>query len=700
MLMMGSLLKRLLFTVLTLLPVWLSAQEASLSGHVLDQDSNVIQGAVVFVKGTTLGTITDRSGAFSLNRMKPGNNIFRVSFIGYETCEKEITLVPGANPVDFVLKEAVIDMNEVVVTGTKSERTLKDAPVITQVIQAEDMLKKGMVTLTDVLENEVPGLDISRFGTKTSLNMQGLGASYVLFLVDGERIAGETDGDIDYSRLNLNDIERIEIIKGASSSLYGSNAIGGVVNIITRKCTRPAEVKLYSQISKNNEWFNSATIGLKKGIFGSRSGFSYNRTDGYDLTPESPHDWTQNPYASFNYNQKFEIKPGARLLMEPYFGLYRFERGNKSARPAHDLYKDFNLGFRSHYITGIHALDLSYYRDKYSNFDVLEQLDNKQDLTSYDIIQTARLQDEFAFSEKNTFTAGAEVNYEKLFSDRIAGDLKDAGEAVLYAQEDLRMGNRWNVVAGIRASRHSQYGVHAAPKISLMYRKGAFNVRSSAGLGFRSPTLKELYMDFDHFGEWRIIGNPNLKPESSTYLSGSVEFMKSWGNASVTGYYNTIRNMINGDYWLPDTTEEKVRQYQNVSKAHIYGIEFTAKQQIFKGLKVSMGYNYTYARDEETGLPLYGSVKNSGSLGAEYHIKRKEYSASLQVFCKLTGEKYYDTETPADKPYANWRITVSQQYKWVRIHTGIDNVFNVIRPGSYNFISPGRKFFAGFTLEF
>ncbi len=114
----------------------------------------------------------------------------------------------------------------------------------------------------------VPGLDVNHFGTRTSITLQGMDAKYVLFLVDGERIAGEVNGDIDYSMLNMENIDRIEVVKGASSSLYGSNAIGGVINIITKRITESFDGKFYSRYSKYNELVSGGGISLKKGIIG------------------------------------------------------------------------------------------------------------------------------------------------------------------------------------------------------------------------------------------------------------------------------------------------------------------------------------------------------------------------------------------------------------------------------------------------
>ena len=339
-------MKRYFFIYFLFLPSVILSQGVSISGYITGTDSTSITGAAIAIKGTTLGTVTDKKGFYKINKIKPGTYTLRVSFIGYETLEKSVAILKGDNYADFTISESNIDLNEVVVTGTKSEKTLRNVPIITQVISARKMLDLGITNVTEALQNNVPGLDVSQFGTRTSITMQGMDAKYVLILIDGERIAGEINGDIDYSMLNLENIDRIEVIKGASSSLYGSNAIGGVINIITKKITEPFDAKFYSRYSKYNEFYSGAGIGVKKGIFGSRTNFNYSHTDGYDLTPESTHDWTQNPYNSFNFNQKFEITPSSSLSLVPYFGYYQFERGNVSARPAHELYRDFNAGLK------------------------------------------------------------------------------------------------------------------------------------------------------------------------------------------------------------------------------------------------------------------------------------------------------------------------------------------------------------------
>jgi outer membrane receptor for ferrienterochelin and colicins len=696
---MLRILKPVIF--LLFIPSIAFSQGVSISGHVTGTDSSPVTGATITLKGTTFGTVTDKKGFYKMNKIKPGTYTLRVSFLGFETLERSVAILKENNHVDFSLNESNIDLNEVVVTGTKSEKALKNVPVITQVISARKMLELGITNVTDALQNMVPGFNVSHFGTLTSVTLQGMDAKYVLFLIDGERIAGEVNGDIDYSMLNLENIDRIEVIKGASSSLYGSNAIGGVINIITKKIDDPFDAKFYSRYSKYNELYSGGSVGLKQGIIGSRTSFNLSHTDGYDITPETSHDWTQNPYSSFSISQKFEITPSSRLSIVPYFTYYQFERGNVSARPAHDLYIDLNAGLKGQYYFEKNSIDFSYYRDRYNTYDVLELLNNKRDTASYDFIQTVRTQGNFHLSDKNNLTDGLEYNSERLFSIRVAGGLKSAGESVFYVQEDIGFGEHWDLIAGMRVSYHSNYGLNAAPKISVMFKQGFLNFRASAGTGFRSPALKELYFNFDHFGEFYVIGNPQLKPESSKYISGSVEFSKPWNNLSVTVYRNVLSNMIT-NRWLPDTVQ-LIQQYENVSSASVNGIDFISKQKIINGFWLSAGYSYVHSHDNETQLQLYGTTKHSGNIAADYNFRKKDYSFTAQIYCKLMGQKFYEITTDGtsqDRPYADWRITISQEYKRLRISTGLDNIFNIVIPQNIDFISPGRRFFVGMNIDF
>jgi outer membrane receptor for ferrienterochelin and colicins len=692
-----------IFILYLFLPSVIFSQGISLSGKITGLDSTSVTGATITLKGTTFGTVSDKNGYYKIDKIIPGTYTLRVSYIGFETLENAIDILKPDTHADFIIKESNIDLEEVVVTGTRSEKALKNAPILTQVISARKMLELGITNVVDALQNMVPGLNVNHNGTLVQVTLQGMNAKYVLFLIDGERIAGEVDGDINYSMLNLQNIDRIEIIRGASSSLYGSNAIGGVINIITKRINEPFDTKFFSRYSKYNEINVGGSIGLKKGIIGSRTSINYNSTDGYDITPDTPHDWTQTPYTSYQISQKFEITPSSKLFFSPYFTYYQFERGNVSARPVHDLYTDLSGGLKGQYYFGKSSLDFSYYCDRYNTYTILEQLNNKRDTASFDFIQTFRLQGNFYLSHRNNLIAGVEYNTERLFTTRSEGGAKNASEAVFYLQEDIRFGERWELIAGIRTGSHSNYGFNIAPKISAMFKQGFLNFRASAGTGFRSPDLKQLYFYFDHFGQFFVIGNTQLKPESSKYLSGSVEFSRPWNNSSVTIYRNVLSDMITERIISVPDAVQTTYQYENIASASVNGIDILSKQKILKGLWLSAGYTYVHALDKETGLQLYNTAKHSGNMSADYNFRKKNYSITAQVNCQLMGERIYlnpDGTTGYDRPFSTWRLTVSQEYKWLRISTGLDNIFGTVIPNNYDFTSPGRRYFVGVNVDF
>jgi outer membrane receptor for ferrienterochelin and colicin len=156
------------------------------------------------------------------------------------------------------------------------------------------------------------------------------------------------------------------------------------------------------------------------------------------------------------------------------------------------------------------------------------------------------------------------------------------------------------------------------------------------------------------------------------------------------------------DRWLPDSVQ-LTRQYQNIASASVYGIDFISKQKIGPAFWLTTGYSYVHSHDNDSDLQLYGTTKHSGNIAADYIYRKKNYSLTAQLYCKLMGEKFYeitDGGISRDRPYSTWKMTISQEYKWLRISTGVDNIFNILIPQNINFISPGRRFFAGINIDF
>ena len=178
-----------------------------------------------------------------------------------------------------------VELDPIVVTASHTPKSLKDAPVVTRLITLRDIRIVDATNIQDMLIQEIPGLEFGfAMSQETSLNMSGFGGSSVLFLVDGERMAGETMDNVDYNRMNLDNVGRIEIVKGASSALYGSNAVGGVVNIISRENLEPWTANINSRFNTfGNEWRNGASFSFNTKKWNSLTNFQHTKIDPIDL---------------------------------------------------------------------------------------------------------------------------------------------------------------------------------------------------------------------------------------------------------------------------------------------------------------------------------------------------------------------------------------------------------------------------------
>jgi len=178
------------------------------------------------------------------------------------------SISPQDRTADFRLKEDAIGMETVVVTGTRTPKRLKEVPVITRVITLDDIRKTDATNIVDVLEMEMPAIETSySMDMQPSLNIQGFSGNAVLFLVDGERLAGETMNDVDFSRLNMDNVERVEIVRGAASSIYGSNAVGGVINLIPRTSAEPWTANVNARYGAYDNQRYGTTVSFRAGNF-------------------------------------------------------------------------------------------------------------------------------------------------------------------------------------------------------------------------------------------------------------------------------------------------------------------------------------------------------------------------------------------------------------------------------------------------
>ena len=362
----------------------------SISGRVFLSGTNEdLPGAHVSIRNTTLGTATDKDGRYELSGLRNGEYVVRVSFSGLQTIEEVVNVSDGNFQRDFAMTETSIDLNAVVVTGTRTEKSLKIVPVLTQAIPGRDLEKRNITDITEALEAVVPAVEFKSTAWGKSLSLSGIDPQYVLFLVNGERMAGETFGDIDYSRINLADVEQIEVVKGAASTLYGSNALGGVVNLITQQPREPFSISATARYSNFNNQTYRISTGSKWGRFSNLLSAGFDKTDGYDLLEGNSYR-TQEREDGFVVSDRVRFTPSARWEMEGNFSFFSKNRDNTSASLYDRRNTDVMFGGKtSYFFNPKNSITLSWNSD---NYKLLNKVTPDSLETDYDnVYQNGRL---------------------------------------------------------------------------------------------------------------------------------------------------------------------------------------------------------------------------------------------------------------------------------------------------------------------
>ena len=523
-------------------------------GTVKDRTNAPVPYATVMVIGTNIGIAADADGGFRL-QLDKGTYRLRFSCTGYE--QKTVDVLAEEQPdLEVTLDEAKNGLTEVVVTGTRTERMLKDEPVVTRVITAEEIKKLDPQDFKGLLEYELPGLQFNGAAHGSGLpdiSFQGMDSRYLLFLIDGERMAGEGALDnIDFSRLDVDNIERIEVIKGSMSTLYGSNALGGVVNIITKKANRPFVGNVSARTTSRGDQKYALSVGTRQEKFSSLTSASFSRRNPYTIRDTKPMtstfkrpdgtdstavDTTRRSfnikgYETFSIAQKFGYDFTDRLSAELTGSFYQNRLLYTEEMKLHERFRDFTFGGKLNYILNeTSRLDISYHYDHYYKNDIFPQAGNLTTVKYRDITNNFRLNYSLLLADRHALTAGTEYNTERMKSNWFRDTTSSRfSNCVIYVQDDYRVTDRLSLVGGLRMDYHSEYKAHVSPKLSAMYRLGHVTLRGGYAAGFRSPSLRELYAEFDHRGMFKIYGNTDLKPETSHHASISAE----WSPASST----------------------------------------------------------------------------------------------------------------------------------------------------------------------
>ncbi|PIE84704.1 MAG: TonB-dependent receptor [Bacteroidia bacterium] len=605
-----------------------------IAGRISDEAGMPLTGAVATIAGTVYGAGTNSRGEFELvARVRQGAPVVvRYSLIGYKPREVAVDPELLATPertirVEVQLEEDLLSIEDVVVTGLRTERPIKEVPVITTVISHKEIEAINPSGLTSLLEYTVPGIQFyyNSMSGNTEVSYQGLDSKSLVFLLDGEPIAGEgAANNIDFSRISMNDIEKVEVVRGAASTLYDSRAIGGVINIITKKALRPVDINLNARYQVDRSQQYGATIGLKKWNLSSFTTASYRQQETFKLeapkikalrdkglNPEfqgevSPRKVFENEVPIYGY----EIWDASQRLTLP---ITRYLKGElngafyRNAKPLNvklrhkDRFYNYSGGAKLAYsMLERHSMDLSYNYNQYEKFyDFIDTDESK--LTYESKRHTARLNYAGGIGPVLLGVGGEFMHEDLKHRFFVSQPGYSQRNYSVYAQADWSIiKEKLNLVGGARLDMASGYKPHATPKVTLMYRPWNFlNLRAGYAEGYRVPTLQELYMEFDMAKLFKIFGNKDLRPETSRQYSLSAEYNRRGFNTSLSAYYNQFHDKI--DYALKEPNGPQGqygdRECQNLPQVNIFGLEAMMTYRFSIGLQL-MG-TYTYTRDDK-----------------------------------------------------------------------------------------------------
>lgn len=606
--------------------------------------------------------------------------------------------------------DSAFHLNDVVVTGTRTPKLLKDSPIQTRVISSADLRKSAATNVAEFLQQEVAGVELSlAMNQHTHLNMSGFGGHSVLFLVNGERLAGETLDDVDFARLSLSQVERIEIVKGAASALYGSSATGGVVNIILREPSEPWAVDYRGHLSRRQQQ-QQLSVSTRSSRWRNVLSASMVLNDCYRLRNGA------NPSGRV-VSQVFgdsSITVADRLTWHPTATLALsgdatyFQRHVVRTADAPDLYRDLATVLRGVWTPASDTRwEVAYHFDQYDKATSyrLSHLTTRQ----YSNVQhSLRILCSQRLSAGSQIAVGGDYMADYLENSRLRQGRHRQRVADAFVQYDWQPAARIELVGALRYDYFSQHHLsRLTPKFSVRYTlDDHWTLRTAYGMGFRAPSLKERYYEFDMAGIWTVKGNDALKAESSHNLSLSADYTRGRYNVVVAAYYNKVRNKLATGLPYYDDGGQLSLDYVNLDGYAVCGGDVTLQARFGSHLSGRLSYAFTH---EQLPADGEGHSVSSQYLPARPHALTarldwqhrfsRRYALRLSLNGRLLSAvrsveyaDYYDVSRgyvevryPA---YTLWRLAAEQQLgAYCRLTVAVDNLF-AYRPRHYYMNSP------------
>lgn len=575
---------------------------------------------------------------------------------------------------------ATKNLEAVVVTATRSERALSELPVPVTVIQSAQIQNMGSLRLNDVLSEQTGLAIINDHGT--GVQLQGFSPEYTLILVDGEPLIGRTSGTLDLTRVAVGNIKQIEIMKGPSSSLYGSEALAGVINIITDRPTG-SNGNLTVRYGTNETLDVGGTVNFTKSKFGLYFFGNHYRTGGYDFDAETEGQ-TVSPFANSTFQTRltYNLSERTRLSLSGRYFYETQENATNIGTAADPVavdgtgdVTDWNVNpVVTHKLTDKLKTTFRFYGSGYGTHSLLTYRTDGgvYDDTFFDQrFYRPEAQLEYLPNEHNALSLGVGRIWESVEATRYDDKIKYQTNYA-YAQYEWQPLNALHVLAGARFDDHSAYGSQLSPKLSVQYDVVRWlALRASYGVGFKAPDFRQLYLNFTNatvgysvFGSkvvqhavsqldaegqiQALLVDPSafgdIKAESSRAYNLGIKLNPTQRvTANLNFFRNDVNDLIDTKAVALKTNGQQVFSYYNISEVFTQGLEADVAYTVTPGLTLSAGYQFldakdksvlqqldagvVYARDPETNITRRISKEEYGGL-----LNRSRHMANAKVF--------------------------------------------------------------------
>jgi outer membrane receptor for ferrienterochelin and colicins len=732
--------------------------------RILDKSGEAIPHALIQIGGRRPIPV-NAAGEIMLTNLLAEDQII-IFALGYET--KVLSGQECIGKTQIILKEKESALEEVVVSATRTDRSVSDLPMPVTVLSQEKIQQTGGIRLSEVLLEQT-GLQIST-DHGSGLQMQGLDSDYILILLDGEPLIGRTAGTFDLDRISVSNIERIEILRGPSSAIYGSEAMAGVINIITKSGTKPKTANLGFRHRSFNSWNPFVELGIQQKDWQVDVLYDYFQTDGFDLTPEVVGQ-TQNPYQGQTaqvkvrrpLSDKFELSLFGRGYIENASGEMEVNSNSPEASriTMENSLRDWNfnptLRFKpnENWLFSLRGMSSWYTTLADSRYQRSGESFDFQNFNQF--YHRTELQTDYQANGNNLFTLGLGQITETVEATRYEGENRfDAG--YFFLQHQWNPSKKVNVVSGLRADLHSEYGGRISPKISAQYKfSKAFSAQASIGSGFKAPDFRQLLLNFNNAAAGYYVFGAMLAEEGIANLQsqglvsqvlirsetlGALKAETSWAinggfrwnpdprlKIQMNAFRNQIENLIETAPIARLTSGQNVFSYFNVQSVITQGVELDLGYTYRENIRFSAGYAFldtrdldaiaqidagqVFKRNEQNITSLvtrsdYGGLFNRSRHSGNLKVSYQEYYTGINFslrgiyrgrfgFGDLNGNLILDDDTEYANGWMSMNFTASKQFNnGVFLELGGTNLLNTSTPNQPN--NPGRMLFAGIQV--